>query len=360
MQTQTQAATQVDPEKMHDMAMKMVTELGAAAMGSLVLTGDKLGLYRALADGGPTDAAGLAERTGCHERYVREWLNANAASGYVDFDAEREEFSMNPEQQFVFASTESPFLMTGGYHAIRSLYVDEPVLTRAFRTGEGVGWGDHDSCLFCGTAKFFRPSYRTHLIQEWLPALDGAVEKLERGAKVADVGCGLGLSTMMMAETFPQSKFTGYDPHEPSVIEARQLAKEKGLPNVSFEVAVAKDLPAEGWDLVTLFDCLHDMGDPAGAAARVRETLAEDGAMMVVEPMAHDRVADNLNPVGRVYYAFSTTVCTPCSLSQEVGAALGAQAGQARLEDVIGREGGFRTVRRAAETPFNMVLEARI
>ncbi len=359
MEAKLNPAATIDPDKMHDMAMKMVTELGAAAMGSLVLTGDKLGLYEALANHGHVDAATLAARTGCHERYVREWLSANAASGYVEHDATTDTFSMTPEQQAIFASKDSPFLMTGGFHAIRSLYVDEPKLADAFRSGEGVGWGDHDSCLFCGTAKFFRPSYRTHLIQDWLPSLTGTVEKLESGAKVADVGCGHGLSTMIMAENYPNSQFTGYDLHEPSLVEARRLAAEKGLTNVSFEMSTAKEIPNENWDLVTLFDCLHDMGDPAGAAARVRETLADDGSMMVVEPMAQDTLTENLNPIGRVYYAFSTAVCTPCSLSQEVGAALGAQAGQSRLAGVIGDEGGFGTVRRASETPFNMVLEAR-
>jgi 2-polyprenyl-3-methyl-5-hydroxy-6-metoxy-1,4-benzoquinol methylase len=355
----TTPAPAIDESRMHDMAIKMVTELGAAAMGSLVITGEKLGLYRELASGGPTDPAGLAARTGCHERYVREWLSANAASGYVEFDEASGNFSMNPEQQWIFSNPQSPFLMTGGFLSIRSLYVDEPRLTEAFRTGAGVGWGEHDSCLFCGVAKFFKPSYQTHLVQDWLPALDGIVEKLEKGASVADVGCGLGLSTMIMAEAFPNSNFTGYDIHEPSVEEARRLAADRGLTNLSFEVAKAKELPGSNWDLVTMFDCLHDMGDPAGAAARVRETLAEDGSLMVVEPMAQDRLADNLNPVSRVYYAFSTTVCTPCSLSQEVGAALGAQAGQSRLEDVIARQAGFASVRRATETPFNMVLEAR-
>jgi 2-polyprenyl-3-methyl-5-hydroxy-6-metoxy-1,4-benzoquinol methylase len=359
MKPEMNTSPQVDEAKMHDMAIKMVTELGAAAMGSLVITGEKLGLYRELAAGGPTDAAGLAERCGCNERYVREWLSANAASGYIDYDGDSEVFSMNPEQQWIFSNPDSPFLMTGGFLSIRSLYVDEPRLTDAFRSGDGVGWGDHDSCLFCGVAKFFKPSYQTYLVQDWLPALEGRVEKLERGAKVADVGCGHGLSTMIMAESYPQSQFTGYDIHEPSLVEARQLAKERGLTNVSFEVSTAKDLPANDWDLVTFFDCLHDMGDPAGAAARAREAMAEDGSMMVVEPMSQDSLADNLNPISRVYYAFSTTVCTPCSLSQEVGAALGAQAGQSRLEEVITGEAGFSTLRRATETPFNMVLEAR-
>lgn len=354
-----QDAPAIDETKMHDMAIKMVTELGAAAMGSLVITGEKLGLYRELAAGGPTDAAGLASRCGCNERYVLEWLSANAASGYVDYDADREEFSLNPEQQWIFSNPQSPFLMTGGYLSIRSLYVDEPRLSEAFRSGDGVGWGDHDSCLFCGVAKFFKPSYQNHLVQSWLPSLDGAVEKLERGAKVADVGCGHGLSTMIMAEAFPNSQFTGYDIHEPSLVEARRLAEEKGLANISFEQSTAKEIPANEWDLVTFFDCLHDMGDPAGAAARAREVMASDGSMMVVEPAAHDTLQENLNPIGRVYYAFSTTVCTPCSLSQETGAALGAQAGQARLTQVIQGQAGFGSVRRATETPFNMILEAR-
>jgi SAM-dependent methyltransferase len=351
-------APAIDEAKMHDMAIKMVTELGAAAMGSLVITGEKLGLYRELAKAA-TDSAGLAERAGCDERYVREWLSANAASGYVEYDDATGLFSMTPEQQWIFANPDSPFLMTGGYLSIRSLYVDEPRLTKAFRTGSGVSWGDHDSCLFCGVAKFFKPSYQNHLVQDWLPSLEGATEKLEQGARVADVGCGHGLSTLIMAEAYPDSSFVGYDIHEPSIMEARQLARERGISNVQFEVAAAKEIPGRDWDLVTMFDCLHDMGDPAGAAAHVRTTLADGGSLMVVEPMAQDELAQNMNPVGRVYYAFSTTICTPCSLSQEVGAALGAQAGQARLEDVIVRQGGFARLQRTTETPFNMVLEAR-
>jgi hypothetical protein len=308
-------APAIDEAKMHDMAIKMVTELGAAAMGSLVITGEKLGLYRELAKAA-TDSAGLAERAGCDERYVREWLSANAASGYVEYDDATGLFSMTPEQQWIFANPDSPFLMTGGYLSIRSLYVDEPRLTKAFRTGSGVSWGDHDSCLFCGVAKFFKPSYQNHLVQDWLPSLEGATEKLEQGARVADVGCGHGLSTLIMAEAYPDSSFVGYDIHEPSIMEARQLARERGISNVQFEVAAAKEIPGRDWDLVTMFDCLHDMGVPAGAAAHVRTTLADGGSLMVVEPMAQDELAQNMNPVGRVYYAFSTTVCTPCSLSQ--------------------------------------------
>jgi SAM-dependent methyltransferase len=249
--------------------------------------------------------------------------------------------------------------MTGGFYSIASMYTDEPMLTSAFTTGEGIGWGDHHGCLFCGAAKFFRPSYQANLVSNWLPSLGGGVvDKLNNGAKVADVGCGHGISTTLMAQAFPNSTFVGYDFHEGSVSDAREHAERAGVTNVTFEVATSKDFPGHDYDLVTFFDCLHDMGDPAGAAAHVRQSLAKDGTWMIVEPAAGDSLAENINPVGRVYYAFSTAICTPSSLSQEVGAALGAQAGEAKLREVV-TAGGFATVRRATETPFNLVLEAR-
>jgi len=357
-ETKQNATPQVDEAKLHEFLIKMVTELGAAATGALVLVGERLGLYQALSENGPCSAETLAKATGTNPRLVREWLSNQAASGYVDCDAQSELFSMSPEQSMALADPESPVLLTGGYYAIASLYADHEKVAESFKSNEGIAWGDHDSCLFCGTEKFFRPSYKAHLIQDWLPSLEGVEAKLNAGAKVADVGCGFGASTLVMAERYPETEFVGYDYHEPSILQARKLAAEAGLSNVRFEVAKAKEFKGKGYDLITMFDCLHDMGDPAGAAAHIKDALKDDGTMMVVEPMAGNSLSDNLNPVGRVYYAFSTTVCTPSSLSQEVQAALGAQAGEGRLKAVI-EEGGFGKVRRAAETPFNMVLEAR-
>ncbi len=339
------------------MIEKMVGDMGAAATGALVLLGDRLGLYRALAEA-PATAAELADRTGTHEPYVREWLSNQAASGYVEVDDAGERFHMNAEQVAVLADPDSPVLMTGGYWSLASLFQDEPRIADAFRTGGGVPWGDHSGCLFCGVEKFFRPSYRGHLVADWIPALEGVREKLERGARVADVGCGRGTSTRVLAEAFPRSTFVGFDYHEASVEHARAAAREEGLANVSFERSLAKEFGGEPYDLVCFFDCLHDMGDPAGAAAHARARLKPDGTLVVVEPQAGDSLAENLNPVGRVYYAFSTMVCMPTSLSQEVAAGLGAQAGEKRLREVL-TGGGFRSVRRATETPFNMVLEAR-
>lgn len=348
----------MNEEKLNELLGKMVTELGAAIVGAHVIIGDKLGLYKALATNGGLTPAELAERTGTAERYVREWLAAQAASGYVDYDAKADAFRMTPEQAAVLADEDSPVYMAGGFYALESIYANEPKLTDGFRTGRGMGWGEHSNCLFCGTEKFFRPGYRAHLVSEWLPALDGVVKKLEGGAKVADVGCGHGVSTLIMAEAFPNTQFYGFDFHRPSVERARELAAEAEVENVTFEVAAAKDYRGEGYDLVACFDCLHDMGDPAGTAAHVRETLAEDGTWLIVEPMAGDTLEENLNPVGRVYYGFSTVICVPTSLDQEVGLALGAQAGEARLREVV-TSGGFTRFRRATETPFNMILEAR-
>jgi ubiquinone/menaquinone biosynthesis C-methylase UbiE len=348
----------VDEKKLHELLGKMVVELGAAANAPLVLIGDKLGLYRAIAEAGPVNSFELAQRTGTSERYVREWLSAQAASGFVAYDTETERFSLTPEQTLVFADQDSPVLLTGGFYSVASLYADEPKLVEAFKTGRGIAWGDHDGCLFCGVEKFFRPSYRAHLTQDWIPALGTVEQTLQRGAKVADVGCGHGASTLIMAETYPASTFIGFDYHPESIAHARELAEKAGLKNVRFEVATAKGFPGQDYDLVTFFDCLHDMGDPAGAAAHVRSTLKPDGSWMIIEPFAGDSLAENLNPVGRVYYAFSTSVCTPSSLSQEVGAALGAQAGEQRLREVA-KAGGFSRFRRATETPFNLVLQAQ-
>jgi len=343
-------------EKLEPLLHMMVQELGAAANAALVLVGDKLGLYRALAERGPLSAKSLAEKTGTHERYIREWLSAQAASNFIEHDASAGTFSMTPEQAAVLADPDSPVNMTGGFYSLAAVFADEPKLTSAFQSGNGVGWGDHSDCLFCGTERFFRPGYKAHLVDEWLPALDGVADKLMSGGKVADVGCGHGASTIIMAQAFPKSDFVGIDFHPASIDNAREAAN--GQVNLRFEVASGKDYDGAGFDLVTVFDALHDMGDPVGVAAHIRQTLKPDGTLMLVEPLAGDTLEENLNPVGRIYYAFSTNICVPASLNQEVGAALGAQAGEKRLTEVL-EEAGFTRVRRAADTPFNMILEAR-
>lgn len=349
----------VNQEKLNEFVTKMVNELGAAYSAALVVTGDKLGLYKAMAAAGPVTSAELAELTGTTERYIREWLAAQAASGYILYHTSTKKFELPPEQAMVFAHEDSPVFMQGAFESLCSMFKDEPKITEAFRTGQGVGWQDHSDCLFRGTERFFKPGYAANLIQSWLPALDGILEKLERGAKVADVGCGHGASTILMAQAFPNSTFIGYDFHGPSIDRAREAAREAGLDgNVSFKVAPAKSYPGGDYDLVTFFDCLHDMGDPVGAATHVRQSLKSEGTWMIVEPFAHDDLEQNLNPVGRLYYSASTMICTPASLSQEVGLGLGAQAGEAQLREVV-TSGGFTRFRRATETPFNFVLEAR-
>ncbi|MET4070822.1 SAM-dependent methyltransferase [Bradyrhizobium sp. S3.2.6] len=351
---------EVNSDRLNAFMGKMITEVGAAINASLVLLGDKLGLYRVLAAKGPMNSAELARATGTNERYVREWLASQAASGYVEYDSVSGKFSMLPEQAMALADEDSPVFLGAVGNVIAAAFLDEPKITDAFKSGKGVGWNRRSECLFCGTARFFRTGYMHHLVQEWLPALDGVVDKLKRGAKVADVGCGHGVSTRLMAEAFPNSRFYGFDYHEGSIEAARKAAAEAKLGDrVNFAVHSAKTYPAEGYDLVCFFDCLHDMGDPVGAISHVRQTMAKDGTCMLVEPFAGDRLEDNLNPVGRVYYAASTMICTPASLDQEVGLALGAQAGEARLRKVAS-EGGLSRFRRAAETPFNLILEARI
>lgn len=338
---------------------RMLGELGAASIVPLVRVGDELGLYDALRGAGPTTAGQLAERTATHERCVREWLAAHAAAGYLDYDAVRDTFEMSPEQAAVFADPESPVNMLGGFEVIASSVVDAPRVAEAFRTGKGLDWHERCDCLFSGVERFFRAGYHEHLVRDWLPALDGVVERLESGARVADVGCGHGASTILMAKAFPRSNFSGFDYHAGSIQRARVAAEEAGVAaNTRFSALSARDVPVRGFDLVTMFDCLHDMGDPVRAAAHLRTTLSADGVLMLVEPMAGDRLEDNLNAVGRLYYASSTMICTPVSMAQEVGLALGAQAGEARLAEVLA-EAGFSRVRRAAETPFNMILEAR-
>jgi len=349
---------ELNQEKLDAFLGKMVGDLGAIATGAGVVLGDRLGLFKALREGGRMTPAQLAQRTGTQERLVREWLSGQAAAGYIEYEEAGDLFYLSPEQGEVFANEDSPAFMAGAFEVLSSLWIDEEKVSQAFRSGKGLGWHEHSACLFRGTERFFRPGYNANLIDSWLPALEGVVEKLERGAAVADVGCGHGASTVLMARAFPKSQFFGFDYHGPSVERATEAAKEAGVSgNTEFQVASAKTYPGT-YDLVAFFDCLHDMGDPAGAAAHVCKSLKPDGTWMIVEPFAHDHLSANLNPVGRVYYAASTFVCTPASLSQEVGLGLGAQAGEARLRGVV-TGGGFTRFRRAAETPFNMVLEAR-
>jgi SAM-dependent methyltransferase len=355
----TTAAQPLNEAKLHDFVMKAVGEMGAAMNAALIIIGDKLGLYKAMAGAGPITSAELAAKTKTTERYVREWLSAQAAGGFVTYDAASGKFTLPPEQAMALANEQSPVFLPGFFQLLSACFADEPKISEAFRTGNGVGWHEHDHQLFAGTERFFRPNYRAHLITEWIPALGDTEAKLKAGAKVADVGCGLGTSTILMAEAFPKSTFVGSDYHPKSIEMAREAASKAGVADrVKFEVAKAKDFPGKDYSLVAFFDCLHDMGDPEGAARHVLETLAPDGAWMIVEPFANDKLEDNLNPIGRVYYGASTMLCTPASLSQEVGLGLGAQAGQGRLTKLL-TAAGFKRVRRAAETPFNIVLEAR-
>lgn len=348
----------IDESKLNEFMGRFVGDLGAVLHAPLIVIGDKLGLYKALATGAQT-AAELAKKTETSERYVAEWLAANAASGYVTYDAATRRYAMTEEQAFTLADPESPAYIPGAFLIAMSMFKDEAKVTEIFRTGKGLGWHEHDKCLFEGTEKFFRPSYVANLVSSWLPSLDGVKEKLERGAKVADIGCGHGASTILMAKSFPRSTFHAFDYHEPSIAAARRAAKAAGVADrITFEVASAKEYPGKDYDLVAFFDCLHDMGDPQGAAQHVLGTLAPDGTWMIVEPFAHDSVEKNLNPIGRIFYSASTMICTPASKSQEVGLALGAQAGEGRLRSVV-EAAGFKRFRRASETPFNLVLEAR-
>jgi SAM-dependent methyltransferase len=348
----------INEEKLNQLLGKFVSDFGATFHAGLVVIGESLGLYKALVGGAMTSAE-LAESTGTDERYVREWLNSQAAGEYVQYDPSTGRYSLSEEQAFALADEKSPAYLPGAFLLAVSALRAVPQITEKFRTGEGFGWHEHDHGLFRGTELFFRPGYAANLTSSWIPSLDGVEAKLKAGAKVADVGCGLGASTILMAQTYPSSTFVGYDYHDGSIEMARQRAEEAGVSDrVKFEVARAKDYPGGGYDFVAFFDCLHDMGDPVGAAAHVRETLSPDGTWMVVEPFAGDKVEDNLNPVGRIYYSASTLLCTPASKSQEVGLALGAQAGEARLREVV-TGGGFSQFRRAAETPFNIVYEAK-
>jgi SAM-dependent methyltransferase len=348
----------VNTDKLNEFVGRFVGDLGAVVHAGMVVIGEQLGLYKALA-GGPLSAAELAKHTQTDARYVREWLSSQAAGGYVVYDATSDKFSLTPEQAFTLADESSPAYLPGAFQLALGSLKAVPRITEAFRSGAGMGWGEHDSDVFHGCEKFFRPGYAANLVSTWIPALRGVQAKLEKGASVADVGCGKGTSTILLAQAYPNSKFFGFDYHDASIEEARQAAKRAGVDKrVTFQVAKAKDYPVGPYDLVAVFDCLHDMGDPVGAARHVRETLAPDGTWMIVEPFAEDNLKDNLNPVGRVYYSFSTLLCTPCSRSQEVGLCLGAQAGESRMREVV-TSGGFSQFRRATQTPFNLIYEAR-
>ena len=348
----------IDEGRLNEFMGRFVGDLGAVMHAATVVVGDRLGLYKGLADGA-TDVEALARLTETDPRYLREWLSAQAASGYVQYDPATERFSLSEEQALALAQEGSPAFIPGAFQIAVAQFKAIPKMTQAMRTGLGLGWHEHDVSLFHGTERFFRPGYAANLVSQWIPQLEGVEARLHAGAEVADVGCGHGASTLIMAEAYPQSRFIGFDYHAPSIEHARRAAQAAGVDDrVRFEVARAQDYPGDEYDLVAFFDCLHDMGDPVGAAAHVRKSLKPDGTWLIVEPYANDRLEDNLNPVGRIYYSASTFICTPASRSQEVGACLGAQAGEARLRGVV-TEGGFRHFRRATETPFNLVLEAR-
>jgi SAM-dependent methyltransferase len=348
----------IDMNKLNSFIGQFVTDLGAAVHTGMVVIGEKLGLYKALA-GGPMTSVQLAAKTETDERYLREWLASQAAGGYVTYDEQTSQFSLNAEQAFALASEDSPAYLPGAFELALGSLASVPRIAESFRTGAGMGWHEHADGVFHGCEKFFRPGYAANLVSTWIPSLQDVKAKLEAGARVADVGCGKGASTLLMAKAFPKSQFFGFDYHDKSIEAARESAKRDGLTDrVTFKVAKAKEFAGGNYDLVAVFDCLHDMGDPIGAAAHVRQSLAKDGTWMIVEPFANDQLKDNLNPVGRVYYSFSTLLCTPCSRSQEVGLCLGAQAGEKRIRDVVAKA-GFNRFRRATETPFNIVYEAR-
>ncbi len=349
----------LDADKLEQFVFRAVEEVGATLNAALVVMGDRLGLYRALKGAGAITSGELAARTGTAERYVREWLNAQAAGGFVTYHPGEGAYSLAPEQAVAFCDEDSPAYLPGLFQNALGSVLDSPRITDAARTGAGFGWHEHNHDVHEGCERFFRPGYNANLVDAWLPALDGVADKLKRGARVADVGCGHGASTIIMARAFPHSTFVGSDYHDESIETARRRAEQAGVGDrVRFKVEPAAGYTGENYDLVTMFDCLHDMGDPVGAARHVRGTLAPDGTWMIVEPAAGDRVEDNLNPIGRAYYGFSTLLCTPASLSQDVGLALGAQAGEARLREIV-LAGGFTRFRRATDTPFNLVLEAR-
>jgi SAM-dependent methyltransferase len=348
----------LDMNKLNAFIGQFVTDLGAAVHAGMVVIGERLGLYKALA-GTPLSSAELAVKTKTDERYLREWLASQAAGGYITYDAKSDKFSLTEEQVFTMAMEDSPAYLPGAFEMALGSLAAVPQITEAFRTGAGMGWHEHVDGVFHGCEKFFRPGYAANLVHAWIPALSGVQEKLEAGARVADIGCGKGASTILMAQAFPKSRFFGFDYHDKSIEAARESAKRSGVADrVTFEVARAKDFPGEDYDFVAVFDCLHDMGDPAGAAAHVRSALKADGTWMIVEPYANDTLTENLNPVGRMFYSASAMICTPASRAQEVGLALGAQAGPKRLREVV-TAGGFSRFRIATETPFNLIIEAR-
>jgi SAM-dependent methyltransferase len=348
----------LDMDKLNAFIGHFVTDLGAAVHTGMVVIGEKLGLYKALV-AEPLSSAELAAKTQTDERYVREWLASQAAGGYITYDEKTHKFSLSEEQAFTLAKEDSPAYLPGAFELALGSLAAIPRIAESFRSGAGMGWHEHDDGVFHGCEKFFRPGYAANLVSSWIPALKDVKEKLEAGGQVADVGCGKGASTILMAKAFPKSRFFGFDYHDKSIEAARESAKREGVADrVTFEVAKAKEYPGKGYDFVAVFDCLHDMGDPAGAAAHILQSLSKDGTWMIVEPFANEELKDNLNPVGRVYYSFSTLLCTPCSRSQEVGLCLGAQAGEGRIREVV-TSAGFTRFRRAAETPFNIVYEAR-
>jgi len=349
----------IDEQKLNEFLEHAVYDLAAGYGGVMVSLGHKLGLYKAMAGAGRMTSRQVADKAGCAERYVREWLNSQAAGGYAVYHEEDSTYELTPEQALVLADSESQFFIPNAWNVPASMWFDEDKTIKTFRTGKGLGWDQHDGRLFCGVAAFFRNGYRANLVQNWLPALDGVVEKLQSGIDVADIGCGYGHSTVIMAKAFPNSTFYGFDYHEESIAEARNIAAEEGVSDrVHFSVATAKDFPDHQYSLICYFDCLHDMGDPVGAALHANRVLKGDGSVMLVEPFAGDQVQDNINPVGRLYYSASTTLCCAHSLSEEVGAALGAQAGEERLANVF-RNAGFSYFNRAAETPFNLIIQVR-
>jgi SAM-dependent methyltransferase len=349
----------IDPQKLEALVARAVGDLSAGYGGVMVSLGNRLGLYRAMQGAGPVSAREVAARAGCAERYVREWLNAQAAGGYVTYHPTGDCYELTPEQAFVLADENSPVFIPNAWAVPASMWFDEDKAVEAFQTGSGIPWGDHNGRLYCGVAAFYRNAYRASLVAEWLPALDGVVDKLKAGALVADIGCGHGHSTLLMARAFPASRFRGFDTHDKSVEEATRLAAESGVEGASFAVARADGYPGTGYDLICFFDCLHDMGDPVAAATHAAHAIAQDGTVMLVEPFANDRVEDNCSPVARLYYAASTTICCAHAISEGGRLVLGAQAGEARLADVF-RKAGFTRFRRAVETPFNLVLEARL
>ena len=349
---------EVNMEKLEELAGKVVGDVAGAMGVFMSYLGDQAGVFEAIDEAGPVSVEQLAQKTGMNKLYLREWLGSVTAAGYVTYNPDNETYHLTEEQALVFTREGQPACMQGFFQAIVSQYEEHEKAVDTFKSGKGRPWGDQSPCCFCATDRFFRPGYQAHLLGEWLPALDGVESKLKAGAKVADIGCGHGSSVVMMAKAYPNSHFVGIDFHEPSIEEARKQAAEAGVTNAEFQVATAQDFEGDGFDFACIFDALHDMGDPVGAAKHAREALKDDGTLMLVEPMAGDTLTENMHPLGQIYYGFSTTACTPNSLSQDVGYGLGAQAGPRRLTEVL-NQGGFSNVRRAAETPTNMVLEAR-